>query len=246
MADERPLRERDPIAADRRTDTPAQAASARPSVPAGWDEAADLERDPAVVPQLAETEVPDHLRREIEALMRQYPERRSAVLPALHAAQRVHGWCSPTALQQVAAVMQVTPAYLSSITSFYDMLNTEPVGRRYIYACTSVACNLVGAQRVFEALRDVGGQVDDVHVRESECLGACDMAPMASVDGRYVGPLDPSDAPEIAAAIREGRKPLVGRGLEDIDERAPAGDGRWQGADHGGEGADREESSPDA
>ena len=223
MTDNRPLRETDPIAADRRTDTPAQVASARPAVPAGWDESADLEKDPAVVPQLAETDVPDELRREIEEILTHYPERRSAVLPALHAAQRLHGWCSPRALHEVAAVMQVTPAYLSSITTFYDMFNTEPVGRRYIYACTSVACNLVGAQAVYRSLEGVGAQLDDVHVRQAECMGACDMAPMASVDGRYVGPLHPSDAPEIAAAMKEGRRPLIGRGLEDVDERAPMG-----------------------
>jgi NADH-quinone oxidoreductase subunit E len=236
LTDGRPLRETDPIAADRRTDTPAQVASARPAVPAGWDESADLEKDPAVVPQLAETHVPEGLRREIEGAMAHYPERRSAVLPALHAAQREHGWCSPEALHQVAAVMRVTPAYLSSITTFYDMFNTEPVGRRYVYACTSVACNLVGAQQVYRALEGIGERLDDVHVRQAECMGACDMAPMASVDGRYVGPLDPSDAPEIAAALEERRKPLIGRGLEDVDERAPEGrvDTRQSG---GGPGA---------
>lgn len=223
MARDRPFREEDPVAADRRTDTPAQVASQRPAVPAGWDEAADLEKDPAVVPELAETDVPDALRREIEQILARYPDRRSAVLPALHAAQRVHGWCSPEALEQVAAVMRVTPAYLSSITTFYDMLNTEPVGRNYVYVCTSVVCNLVGAQQVYEALREAGRELEDTHVRQFECMGACDMAPMASVDGRYVGPLDPSDAREIAAAIRDGRKPLVGRGLEDVDERVPEG-----------------------
>ena len=220
MTDE-PLREHDPVAADRLTGTGRQAATAKPSVPAGWDEPVRLDDDPGTVPQLAETEVPDALRREIEALVARYPDRRSAVLPALHAAQRVHGWCSPDAIRQVAAVMQVTPAYLSSITTFYDMFNTEPVGRRYVYVCTGVACNLVGAQPVFEAMRAAGADMDDTHVREFECLGACDMAPIASVDGRYVGPLDPSDAPEVMAAIREGRKPLVGRGLEDVDERVP-------------------------
>jgi len=221
VSDERPLRESDPIAADRRTDTPSQVASARPAVPAGWDESADLFKDPAVVPELAETDVPDALRRELEQILSRYPDRRSAVLPALHAAQRVHGWCSPEALDQVAAVMRVTPAYLSSITTFYDMLNTEPVGRRYVYVCTSVACNLVGAQQVFEALREAGADLEDTHIRRFECMGGCDLAPMASVDGRYVGPLDPSDAREIVAAIREGRKPLIGRGLEDVDEQVP-------------------------
>jgi NADH:ubiquinone oxidoreductase subunit E len=218
----RPLRERDPVAADRLVDTPASIASARPAVPAGWDESADLEKDPALVPELAETDVPDGLRREIEAAIARYPNVRSAALPALHAAQRLHGWCSPEALRQVAAVMRVTPAYLSSLTTFYDMLNTEPVGRRYVYVCTSVACNLVGAQAVYEALHAEGEQLDDTYIRPFECMGACDLAPMASIDGRYIGPLDPSDAPEVIAAIREDRVPLPGRGLEPIDERAPA------------------------
>jgi NADH-quinone oxidoreductase subunit E len=193
----------------------------RPATPTGWDEGVDTGQAPAVVPELAETEVPDGLRREIEEIVARYPDRRSAALPALHAAQRVHGWCSPEALEQVAAVMRVTPAYLSSITTFYDMLNTEPVGRRYLYVCTSVACNLVGAQRVFEALRQAGAELEDTHIRQFECMGACDMAPMASVDGRYIGPLDPSDAEEVVAAVREGRTPLPGRGLEQLDERAP-------------------------
>jgi NADH:ubiquinone oxidoreductase subunit E len=154
-----------------------------------------------------------------------YPDRRSATIPALHAAQAIHGWCSPEAIAQVAAVMQVTPAYLSSVASFYDMLNEEPVGRHHVYVCTSVACHLVNAKRVYEAIAEEAERTGlaDTEVREFECLGACDMAPMASVDGRYIGPLDPSDAPEIVAAIKEGRKPLPGRGLEDSDYRLPWG-----------------------
>jgi NADH:ubiquinone oxidoreductase subunit E len=191
----------------------------------GRDRAVDLDRDPAVVPDLAETAVPDELRAEIERLMSLYPDRHSASIPALHAAQAVHGWCSPEAILQVAAVMRVTPAYLSSVASFYDMLNEEPVGRHHVYVCTSVACHLVNAKRVYDAIADAaaGAELEDTEVRQFECLGACDMAPMASIDGRYVGPLHESDAPEIVAAIREGRKPLPGRGLEDSDYRLPWG-----------------------
>jgi NADH-quinone oxidoreductase subunit E len=197
----------------------------RPPVPEGWDRAADLEKDPAVIPDPAEVEVPGELRAEIERLMSLYPDRRSATIPALHAAQAVHGWCSPEALAQVAVVMQVTPAYLSSVASFYDMLNEEPVGRHHVYVCTSVACHLVNAKRVFDAIAEAAGEADleDTEVRQFECLGACDMAPMASIDGRFVGPLDPSDAPEIVESIKEGRKPLPGRGLEDSDYRLPWG-----------------------
>ncbi|HEV2075841.1 MAG TPA: NAD(P)H-dependent oxidoreductase subunit E, partial [Thermoleophilaceae bacterium] len=128
--------------------------------------------------------------------------------------------------------------------------NTEPVGRRYVYVCTSVACNLVGAQEVFESLRQAGEDLEDVHVRQFECLGACDMAPMASVDGRYIGPLDPSDAPEVARAIRAGEKPLPGRGLEAIDEApgmAETGGGRGEGGARRGETVDDTgRSAPDA
>jgi NADH:ubiquinone oxidoreductase subunit E len=169
--------------------------------------------------------VPEDLRVAIEDAMAKYPDPRSAVIPALHAAQAVHGWCSPEAIYQVAATMQVTPAYLSSVASFYDQLNEEPVGRVPVYVCTGVACMPQRPKRVFEALREEGRKqsLEDVEIREFECLGACDMAPMASVAGRYIGPLDPSDAPEIVRAIKDGEKPLPGRGLEDSDYRLPWG-----------------------
>ena len=87
----------------------------------GWDEAVDLTKPPAVVPDPSVTPVPPELRADIEAAMAKYPDRRSAAIPALHAAQAVHGWCSPEAITQVAAVMRLTPAYLTSVASFYDM-----------------------------------------------------------------------------------------------------------------------------
>jgi NADH-quinone oxidoreductase subunit E len=186
-------------------------------LPPGWDEAVRLEEDPATVPDPASTHVPPELRAEIEAHMAKYPDRHSAALPALGAAQRVHGWCSPEAMRQVGAVMQVTPAYLSSVATFYDMLRTEPSGSRYVYVCTSVACHLVGAKRVFDAVAEEAREqgLQDFEVREFECLGACDMAPMASLNGRYVGPLSEDDAHELVAALKEDRQPFPGRGLGD-------------------------------
>ncbi len=222
-----PDRREDPIAADRVAGTARQIASPKPSVAAGWDREANLEKDPAIVPDPAETPVPPELREQIEAAMGRYPEPRSAVIPALHAAQDRYGWLSPQALEEVGAVMQVTPAYLASIASFYDMFNQEPVGRHYVYVCTGVACHLSNPYPVYKAISEARKwlEFDDVQVREFECLGACEMAPMASVDGRYVGPLDPSDGPEIIMSLKEGRKPLPGRGLEDSDHMpAFAGD----------------------
>ena len=194
-----------------------------PRTAAGWDVAADLSKDPAVIPDPAEVEVPDELRRAIESAMAQYPDRRSASIPALHAAQAVHGWCSPLALRQVAAVMQVTPAFLSSVASFYDQLNENYVGRNHVYVCTSVACVMSRAKRVYDAIAKAGEDLEDTEIREFECLGACDMAPMASINGRYVGPLDPSDAEEIVDAIAGGKPVLPGRGLGDPEYRLPWG-----------------------
>jgi NADH-quinone oxidoreductase subunit E len=192
-------------------------------LPPGWDEPARLEEDPATIPDPAEVEVPDGLRAEIVEHMAKYPDRHSAVLPALGAAQRRHGWCSPEAIRQVACVMQVTPAYLSSVATFYDMLRTEPRGSRYVYVCTGVACHLRDAKAVYDAVaeeaRDQG--LEDVEVREFECLGACEMAPMASIDGRYVGPLSEDDAPELVSAVKEGRTAFRGRSLEDPDFHLP-------------------------
>ena len=158
-------------------------------------------------------EVPPELRAEIERHMALYPDSRSAALPALKAAQRLHGWCSPEALEQVAIVMGLTPAYLAAVASFYDMLETEPVGRHDVYVCTNISCSLRGADRLYEAVRDAAGDDSDFNVRPFECLGACDIAPMASVDGVYVGPLTPEDVPRLLDDIRAGRHDLADKQL---------------------------------
>lgn len=184
-------------------------------IPPGWDRAVDLDRDPSVIPDPAELEVPAELRSFIEERMAMYPDRHSAALPALAAAQKLHGWCSPEAIDQVACVMRVTPAYLASIVTFYDMLKAEPSGRNTVYVCTSVACCLVDAKTVYDAIAEAGADLADTEIREFECLGACDMAPMASVNGRFVGPLTTEDAPAIVQAIAAGEEVLPGRGLGD-------------------------------
>ena len=182
----------------------------------GWDEAVDLTKDPAVVPDPS-TPVPSELREQIEAAMVKYPDRRSAVIPALHAAQQLHGWCSPEAIHQVAAVMQVTPAYLSSVATFYDMLETYPeqrVGHHDVYVCTNISCSLRGADEVLDAMVAAAALTDgQVHVRAFECLGACDIAPMASVDGEYVGPLSAGDTKQIVEDLLAGRPVLEAKQL---------------------------------
>jgi NADH-quinone oxidoreductase subunit E len=175
----------------------------------GWDEPVDLDRDPAEVPDPATTPVPPELRAEIEGYMARYPDRRSAAIPALRAAQRLHSWCSPEAIDQVACVMRLTPAYLDALATFYDMLETEPRPPHHnVYVCTNISCSLRGADALHAAMRAAAEGEASVDVREFECLGACDIAPMASVDGTYVGPLEPADADRILDDLRAGRPVL--------------------------------------
>jgi len=179
----------------------------------GWDTAADLSKDPAVVPDLASTPVPDHLRAEIEGYMARYVDVRSASIPALHAVQREHGWCSPTAIEQAAAVMRLTPAYLSSVATFYDMFETAPKGEHTVYVCTNISCSLRGGDQIYEAMLSAGGDDPRFNVRSFECLGACDIAPMASVNGTYVGPLEEADCAVIVEDLKAGRTPLDAKQL---------------------------------
>jgi len=206
--------------------------------PRGWDVPADLAKAPAGVPDPASTPVPAELRREIEVHMANYPDRRSAALPALAAAQRVHGWCSPLALEQVAAVMAVTPAYLESVASFYDMLETSPVPAHSVYVCTNISCSLCGADEIYAeiaaAARERGG--GQINVRSFECLGACDIAPMASVDGVYVGPLSSGDVPRLIEDILSGAPVLPDRQLARMLSADPHANSR-QFPEHPTEGA---------
>ena len=175
----------------------------------GWDDAVDLSKDPAEVPDPATTPVPDELRAEIEAYMAKYPDRRSAAIPALAAAQRRYGWCSPEAVEQVACVMRLTPAYLTSVATFYDMLDTRPVGSHRVYVCTNISCSLNGADALYARFEEELDPDDpDFNLRHFECLGACDMAPMASVDGVYVGPIELDEVPELLRQVRAGEPPL--------------------------------------
>jgi NADH:ubiquinone oxidoreductase subunit E len=179
----------------------------------GWDEAVDLAKDPAKVPDPATTPVDADLRTEVEAHMAKYPDHRSATIPALAAAQRKFGWLSPEAMEQVACVMRLTPAYLDSVATFYDMLETEPKGRHDVYVCTNISCSMRGGRRLLQAIAEAADDHEEFNVRAFECLGACDIAPMASVDGVYVGPLEAADAQALVDDVRAGREILPDRQL---------------------------------
>jgi NADH:ubiquinone oxidoreductase subunit E len=199
------------------------------------------------VPELQEVDVPDELRARIEESMSLYPQLRSAAIPVLWHVQHYYGWCSPDGLRQAAAVMGVTPAYLESVASFYDLFATSPVGRHRVFVCHNISCWMRGAdERLREFCEATGADPHDADhhgasspdgeffVKGFECLGACDIAPMVSIDERYYGPLDDGDALAAIEAVRAGVEPLPDK---EISRRPAAGgpepppDPRMEGTD---------------
>jgi NADH:ubiquinone oxidoreductase subunit E len=110
--------------------------------------------------------------------------------------------------------MRVTPAYLESVAGFYDLLHTEPVGAHKVAVCTNISCWMRGGDELLEAFKVAAEGDEDFFVTGFECLGACDIAPMASIDERYFGPLDGADAAAAIEQLRGGREVLPAKALE--------------------------------
>jgi NADH-quinone oxidoreductase E subunit len=149
---------------------------------------------------------------EVQAVAAEYPDARSAVLPALRLAQERHGgWLPEEAFREVGDALDLTPAYCEAVASFYDMLHLAPVGRHLIEVCTNLSCALVGAQQVVEAFEEElgvgpGETTEDGRftLRTIECAGGCGRATVVAVDHRYREPVKPEDVPEIVKELRRG------------------------------------------
>ena len=148
---------------------------------------------------------------QIQEVAARYPDRRSAMLPALRLAQERYGWLSHDALVEVADALDYTPAYCLSVASFYDMFHLAPVGEHEIEVCTNLSCALVGAQEVVQAFESelgisAGGTTEDgrVTLRVVECLGGCGYAPVVTVDRRHRHPVKPEDVPAIVEELNAG------------------------------------------
>ena len=148
----------------------------------------------------------------IRAVRKLYPDRRSAVLPALHLAQEEHGgWLPADAFRAVADALDVTPAYCLSIASFYDMFRLEPAAGTTIEVCTNISCAARGAQQVLEAFeRELGirpGETSEdgaFALGTIECLGGCGWATVIAIDDRQRVGVSPEDVPALVEELRGG------------------------------------------
>ena len=148
----------------------------------------------------------------IAAIATEYPERQSAILPALRLAQEEHGgWLPPEAIREVADALDLAPAQVEAVASFYDMLHLAPVGKHMVEVCTNLSCALVGAQQVLEAFeRELGMRPGETSedgrftLRAIECAGGCGRAVVVVVDEHYREPVRPEDVPGIVEELKRG------------------------------------------
>ena len=137
------------------------------------------------------------MREKIEEAAVRYPDRRSAIMPALLIAQREHGHLPGPVLEEVADILGVERIWVYELATFYTHFHTEPVGMFHLELCDNVSCMLCGSEDLLTHLEAVLGikkgetTPDGLFTLSTvECLGACEMAPVMQVGDDYRGDLD--------------------------------------------------------
>ena len=149
-------------------------------------------------------------RKELDNVMSRYPTQMAALLPALWMIQHEHGWVSEDGMAEAAQVLNLTPAYVKGVVTFYTMYHQHPVGRYFIQVCTTSPCNVCGAEAVVDAfLRHTGCQelgqtsADGKYtVIEVECLGACGFATPIMINEDFIESMTPDTVPHVLAGLK--------------------------------------------
>ena len=142
-------------------------------------------------------------------IVAKYDKKHAAVLPLLHLAQDKIGSVNPDVEQWVSKWSEVPIVHVREVVTFYSMYHQKPVGKHHIRFCTTTSCWLAGGEKALEHLKkklgiENGQTTPDgkFSLEESECLCACEIAPMMQVDGKYVGPLDEKKIDEIISQLK--------------------------------------------
>lgn len=155
-------------------------------------------------------------RERFEKILSRYPNKQAALLPVLGLAHEIRGHLSTETLAEVAALLDLSPAYVRGVASFYTMYNKRPVGQYLIQVCTNVCCNVCDADDVLAAfLEHTSTEPGEVSadgrftVLQAECLGACGFPTVVQINERYFENVVPQDVPRILSALAVG--PTSGR-----------------------------------
>ena len=144
-----------------------------------------------------------------EKILTRYPNKQGALLPTLSLAQEVRGHVSSESMDRVAQLLDLSPAYVRGVTTFYTMYNKRPVGRYLVQVCTNISCNLCGADEVMEAFlrytdTEQGETSDDGNftVIEAECLAACGFPTCVQINSRYFENVTATEVPKIIEQLK--------------------------------------------
>jgi NADH-quinone oxidoreductase subunit E len=136
--------------------------------------------------------------KKFEEVLTHYPTKRAAILPTLWLAQQEFGYLSAETLEYVAQLLELSPAYVGAVTSFYTMFNQKPVGKFHVQVCMNLSCTLLGAEHLVECIEKklgigLGQTTPDGNftLSEVECLGSCGTAPVAQINDDYHENLTP-------------------------------------------------------
>jgi NADH-quinone oxidoreductase E subunit len=149
-------------------------------------------------------------RQRLEDMITRYPTRQAVLLPALWMVQEARGWVSQEGMVEVADVLDLTPAYVKGVVTFYTMYHQHPVGRYFIQVCTTTPCNVCGAEDVVSAFLKHTG-CDELGVTsadgkytviEVECLGACGFATPVMINSEFIESVTAAKVPDILAALK--------------------------------------------
>ncbi len=147
----------------------------------------------------------------LQKILERYPDKMGALHPVLNMAEELRGHLTPETMARVAEILELSPAYVRGLATFYSRYNRRPVGRYFVQVCTNVSCNLCGGDAVMEAfLHETGTEAGETTpdglftVMEVECLGACGFPTAVQINSRYFENVTPEDVPEILRQLREG------------------------------------------
>jgi NADH-quinone oxidoreductase E subunit len=146
-------------------------------------------------------------------ILTRYPTKQAALLPSLALAQEVRGHVSPESMARVAELLELAPAYVRGVATFYTMYNKAPVGRYLVQVCTSVSCNVCGGDEVLEAFlrytdTELGETSEDGNftVVEAECLASCGTPTCVQINSRYYENVTPVEVPKIIEHLKSDAK----------------------------------------
>ncbi|SDB80712.1 NADH dehydrogenase subunit E [Raineyella antarctica] len=156
---------------------------------------------------------------ELEELAARYPEKRSALLPMLHLVQSVEGRVTPAAIEICARILDITPAEVNGVATFYTMYKRKPMGRHHVGVCTTSLCAILGGDEIAAALEQHLGVGNDetsedgaITFERVECNAACDYAPVVMVNWEFFDTMTPKKAIELVDRLRSDEVVVSPRG----------------------------------